>query len=180
MPMVMEKTDWMNVVSGASRAADVWFEMVKPKANRISILAPRGFGGCSFQIVMIPVEDDGKSNGQRQKMSRNALRAKLRQLPQEYGDDWDGYGAKAVSKKSIATASRFAGLLPEAALAGDVCVDTEGEVYFEWRVSASKYCSVTFAEDGCFLCLVKNGRNKTLTTTNVRSEALEYVRGIFN
>ena len=86
----------------------------------------------------------------------------------------------AVSKKSIATASRFAGLLPEAALAGDVCVDTEGEVYFEWRVSASKYCSVTFAEDGCFLCLVKNGRNKTLTTTNVRSEALEYVRGIFS
>lgn len=179
MPMVMEKADWMNVISGASRASDIWFEMAKPKANRISFLVPRGFGGHSFQIVMIPVEEEEKSSGRGQKMSENALRAKLRLLPQEYGEDWDGYGAKAVSRKSIAAASRFAGLVPEDALAGDVCVDTEGEVYFEWRTAPSKYCSITFAEDGCFLCLVKNGRNKTLATTNVRSEALGYVKGMF-
>ena len=173
MPMVMEKSEWLKSVVGSKRFDRAWFETVKPRSNRISLGVPREFKSYSFQVVMIPVAES--STDERGKPVINELKNKIRSLPNEYVEDWDGYGAKAVSRISMSKASRFADLIPTTARSAEVCVDPEGEVYFEWRPSVTKYCSVTFAEDGSYLCLVKNGKNKILSTTNVRAKALEYV-----
>ena len=61
------------------------------------------------------------------------------------------------------------------ALLPDVCVDTDGEIYLEWKPRRGRYCSVTMSGDGRYHCLVKDGVRKTLCTTNAVEEALEHV-----
>lgn len=57
-------------------------------------------------------------------------------------DNWDGYGASAVSQEALAFAKRIAHFLV-AFPAPEVSIDPDGEVAFDWR--ANPRCSMSLS-----------------------------------
>lgn len=179
MPAVMERRDWVDTMARVHCASHVWLETVRPKRNRITFSVPLSQKDASFRVVLIPLSDSQDQGSGNDTLALDLLKSKIRALAADYAsDDWDGYGAKALNPKSKSAALRFAGLLPQMALEAEVCVDTDGEVYLEWRPRRGRYCSITISGDGRYHCLVKDGVRKTLSTTNVVGEALAYVARI--
>ena len=176
MPAIMERNEWVDTMAHASCAGRVWLETVRPKRNRITFSAPISHKDSAFRIVLIPLTDSEGRGFVSDSIEMDVLKSKIRALTAEYAaDDWDGYGAKALDPKSRSAALRFVGKLPQSALSPDVCVDTDGEIYLEWKPRRGCYCSVTLSGDGRYHCLVKDGVRKTLCTTNVADEALAHV-----
>lgn len=69
----------------------------------------------------------------------------LREVSEECSlDDWDGYGAKAVSDIAIARAERFLRLLPNKVDMPEVSVGADGNVTFEWIPSSIKTLVLSF------------------------------------
>ena len=58
-------------------------------------------------------------------------------------DDWDGYGAKAVSIHAFAAAKRFLESLPTGFPVPSISADPEGCVTFEWRKSPRRVLLVS-------------------------------------
>ena len=58
-------------------------------------------------------------------------------------DDWDGYGAKAVSIHAFAAARRFLESLPAGFPIPSISADPEGCVTFEWRKSPRRVLLVS-------------------------------------
>ena len=173
MPMVMENTDWLQAVSGASRADRVWFEIAKPKANRISFDVPRAFGSYSFQIVMIPVAENAAKAATSE--SSSALMKKLRLIPKKYATpDWDGYGAKPVNLKCHKSAMVFARKLPSELMDAEVGVTADGDVDFEWYRGKSKRCIFVFSSEGKVHCVASGGKSK-LSATFVSPEPQDLI-----
>ena len=176
MPAVMERNEWVDTMAHASCASRVWLETVRSKRNRISFSAPISHKNSAFRIVVIPLTDVKEPGLVSDSLEMDVLKSKIRALTAEYAaDDWDGYGAKALDPKSRSAALRFVGRLPQSAFSPDVCVDTDGEIYFEWKPRRGRYCSVTLSGDGRYHCLVKDGVRKTLCTTNAVDEALAHI-----
>jgi hypothetical protein len=48
-------------------------------------------------------------------------------------DDWDGYGAKPITRETVVTARRFRRLLPRYAGTPDIAPGADGTIGFEWR-----------------------------------------------
>ena len=63
-------------------------------------------------------------------------------------DNWDGYGAKAVTAEAYEEATRFIVLLPTLTLIPEIAVDPDGEIVFEWRNGHNAF-SVSVGVSGC-------------------------------
>ena len=134
MPAVMERKELVDTMAHASCASRVWLETVRPKRNRITFSAPILHNDSAFRVVLIPLTDAEGQGFVSDSLEKDALKSKIRALTAEYAaDDWDGYGAKALDPKSRSAALRFVCRLPQSALSADVCVDTVGEIYLEWK-----------------------------------------------
>jgi hypothetical protein len=55
-----------------------------------------------------------------------------------HAPDWDGYGAKAVSRDAYCAAERFIRSLPAGVETPQISADTDGCVTFEWRKSSRR------------------------------------------
>jgi hypothetical protein len=62
-------------------------------------------------------------------------------------DDWDGYGAKAVTEGDLATALRFLDALPSTIPPPEVSVDPDGEFAFDWY-NGSNVLSISVGQLG--------------------------------
>ena len=63
-------------------------------------------------------------------------------------DNWDGYGAQAVTEEGYAEAKRFCSMLPQSTPIPDVTADPDGEIAFEWREGNDSVFSVSVSPDG--------------------------------
>jgi hypothetical protein len=59
--------------------------------------------------------------------------------------NWDGYGARPVSFETVCRAEQFLKLLPSSLAVPDVSAHPDGDVVFEWRVSAGKVLCVSLS-----------------------------------
>jgi len=74
-------------------------------------------------------------------------------------DNWDGFGAKAVTAKVYEEATRFIVLLPTLALVPEIAADPDGEIAFEWRNGCDTF-SVSVGANGCLTYAGIFGTNK--------------------
>lgn len=96
--------------------------------------------------------------------------------------DWDGNGALPMKAEAYAAGKDFASRLPRDLLWGDIDVDADGDVCFEWFKAKDRQCSLTFTGDGRVFSLIKNGDSKmTATFVSLSNlKLIELVRGVFN
>ncbi len=62
-------------------------------------------------------------------------------------DNWDGYGAKAVTYEAVAAAFSFLFMLPIPMATPELSVDPDGRVVFEWYRKPFRVFSVAVEED---------------------------------
>jgi hypothetical protein len=62
-------------------------------------------------------------------------------------DNWDGYGAKALSEEVFAEARCFIENLPLTAPPPELSIDPDGEIVFEWYAAPRKVFSVSVGVD---------------------------------
>lgn len=63
----------------------------------------------------------------------------LRELVEDcFEDDWDGYGASAVSAASVANAESFIRALPDRIKMPDLSIDPDGDISFDWIPDRTK------------------------------------------
>ena len=73
----------------------------------------------------------------------------LEEAYQEHSaENWDGYGAKAISPASYALASRLLETLPLSTPAPQVNVEPDGEIALEWYLGPRKVFSVSVGGHG--------------------------------
>jgi hypothetical protein len=76
-------------------------------------------------------------------------------------DNWDGYGAKAISRMTYANAARLLLTLPTTLPAPEVAVEPDGEVAFEWFKEPRRVLSVSIGPDNEISYAGLFGRSKT-------------------
>lgn len=74
-------------------------------------------------------------------------------------DDWDGYGSRAVSLRSVRQALRFLKHIPSGLPAPHVSIDPDGEVSFEWRPAPHRAFSISIGENGSLTYAALFGKN---------------------
>jgi len=62
--------------------------------------------------------------------------------------NWDGYGAKAVSRAALGEAARFIGALPLGVRAPSVGIEPDGHVTLEWYRSRQYLLSISVGQEG--------------------------------
>lgn len=62
-------------------------------------------------------------------------------------DNWDGYGAKAITQEALAAALSFALMLPTAIPPPVLSMDPDGRVVFEWYRRPRRVFSVAIEKD---------------------------------
>lgn len=62
-------------------------------------------------------------------------------------DDWDGYGARAISMQACANASKFLCIIPPEMPQPAIGVEPDGQVSFEWYKDPRHVISVSVSED---------------------------------
>ena len=62
-------------------------------------------------------------------------------------DNWDGYGAKAVSDENYCQAKKFLGLIAKTLPAPGVSVDPDGDLAFEWYIEPHKNFTVSVGRE---------------------------------
>ena len=75
MPTVMEKSDWMKTVANASRAENIWYEMVSGSDSDVaSIILPKVDGvRRSFQVILVPVTKGERAATRPRKTSARGM-----------------------------------------------------------------------------------------------------------
>jgi len=63
-------------------------------------------------------------------------------------DDWDHAGSRRSEPSTLDYADQFLQLLPSNVLLPEVCVDTDGEVLFEWDYGPRQILTVSVGRDG--------------------------------
>jgi hypothetical protein len=75
--------------------------------------------------------------------------AELDQLVEECSTgNWDGYGARPVSRDSSKATARFLNMLPLGTPRPSVGADPDGEITLEWHAAPRRTLSVSIASDG--------------------------------
>ena len=75
------------------------------------------------------------------------LRSRLSQCQKDArADNWDGYGATAVSDLTLRNALEFLNSLPNSSLPDDVSPEPDGELSFEWYGSPSWVFAVSVGD----------------------------------
>ncbi|QXD13983.1 hypothetical protein GQ464_010985 [Rhodocaloribacter litoris] len=90
-------------------------------------------------------------------------------------ENWDGYGAAAVSLDSYLEARRFLGLLPMTFPMPDVTVEPEGVIAFEWYNGPKRVFAVGIGRDGLLTYAGLFGINKTHGTEYFGDEIPETI-----
>lgn len=81
-----------------------------------------------------------RSNGSQ----HQDLQEELRELYEQCrGENWDGYGARAVSDRSYREALRFCELLPACLPTPEVGADPDGDIALEWNTDATHVFSIS-------------------------------------
>ena len=94
-------------------------------------------------------------------MNRETLRALKHTIAEFSEDDWDGYGAKSVDRKSCEESLRFLDMLPGTIPAPEVAVEPDGMVAFEWYEEPRWVFSVSFETNGELVYAGLFGNRKT-------------------
>lgn len=96
------------------------------------------------------VYENSKRFAQQQELSQSLFGAKaqllsnLQELAAECAeDDWDGYGAEAVSESVVIRAEAFIRALPENIPSPELSAEPDGEVSFDWLPSRTKTFSLS-------------------------------------
>jgi len=106
---------------------------------------------------------------------RKALGELAKAVQECSADDWDGYGARAISGTSCDNAVRFSRMLPADVPLPEVDVDPDGEVTFEWYVGPRQVFSVTIGSNDELVYAGLFGSNKTHGTEHLGDELPETV-----
>lgn len=89
----------------------------------------------------------------------------IAEIRAEYSvDNWDGYGAKAVSIGTLERAREFLLMLPFAIQLPDIFPEVTGEIAFEWRTRRPSTLVVSVADTGR---VIFAGRFGNATTNGV-------------
>jgi hypothetical protein len=75
-------------------------------------------------------------------------------------EDWDGYGASAISDAAIADAIGFLRLLPPVQSSPKVSALGSGEVVLYWRLTGERLADIEFDGSGGFTVFVGNPRGE--------------------
>ncbi len=99
-------------------------------------------------------------------------------------DDWDGYGARKVDRKSYEHSLRFLDMLPDTIPAPEVAVEPDGMVAFEWHEEPRWVFSVSFETNGELVYAGLFGNSKTHGTENfgqaIPQSILDCIRRVYS
>ena len=102
---------------------------------------------------------------QLQRQSHNETRRALWNAIKECGEDnWDGYGAKRIDRKSFKESLRFLDILPGTIPVPEVAIEPDGMVAFEWYRQPRQVFSVSFETNGELVYAGLFGNSKTHDT----------------
>ena len=110
------------------------------------------------------VRDDMSKTETLGRNYRETYRGLIHNINECSSQNWDGYGAKAVSLNSIYFAVQFLKSLPTTYPSPDVSVDPDGEIAFEWYKKPRYVLSVSIGKHGEFSYAGLFGRKKTYGT----------------
>lgn len=100
-----------------------------------------------FKPSLATAFDTRSQTTTREEANREALEA-LNEVYQEcLEDNWDGYGASAVSEKTYLESQRFLQLLPGIFPRPEITVDPDGEIAFDWDKGSREKLSVSVSSD---------------------------------
>lgn len=85
-------------------------------------------------------------------------------------DNWDGYGAKAVSASSYVTAQRFINMIPTTIPVPEIDVEANGNFIFEWYGGRRKVFDVVAERGDKLIFAVLDGDEKFSGTVVLRDE----------
>ena len=111
------------------------------------------------------------------------LRNQLSQCQKDaQADNWDGYGATAVSDLTLRNALEFLHSLPNSSLPDDVSPEPDGELSFEWYRSPSWVFAVSVGEQRYLSFAGLFGDNKATGverfTDSVPKEVMRNIRRV--
>lgn len=100
-------------------------------------------------------------------------------------NNWDGYGAQAISEGSIREANRFIEALPKINFPfPSITVDPDGEITFEWINKTRKIFSVSIGHDGTLTYAGIFGTSKTHGTEDfedaIPKTILDNIKRVFS
>lgn len=115
-----------------------------------SLNAPRLSSGVSLEADRWEAQE----NNIRENLSRatsgygQETEQELFKLFEEHSDDnWDGYGAKHITRENLVAARNFWQMLPTTIERPELGVDPDGGVVFEWYRRPRRVFSVTVEKD---------------------------------
>ncbi|MCC5839419.1 MAG: hypothetical protein JJT96_04770 [Opitutales bacterium] len=89
------------------------------------------------------------------------LISELRDMATECADDdWDGYGAQAVSEAARLRAEAFIRALPEGMAAPEIAPEADGQISFDWLPSRTKTFSLSIDAGNRLACAWIDGANR--------------------
>ncbi len=89
-----------------------------------------------------------------------AHRALHEMLEESSMDNWDGYGARAVTERTFRKAVDFLRSLPSTVPSPEVSADPDGEIAFEWHPGPDRAFSVSVGEGDSITFAAFSGRRK--------------------
>ncbi len=80
-------------------------------------------------------------------LDRNTAIKELVSIGTDYGEPgWDGYGANAISRRTVARAIAFLLTIPSSVPGPDIVPEPTGTIAFEWQTAGSSVFSVSVME----------------------------------
>jgi hypothetical protein len=92
---------------------------------------------------------------------RNAYIALQEAFAEGSVENWDSYGAKAVTQQTYEQARKFLESLPPTVPMPEISLEPDGEVAFDWFREPSRVFSVSIGEKGELTYAGVFGKNKT-------------------
>ncbi len=92
---------------------------------------------------------------------RNVYLALQETYEEGLAENWDAYGAKAISPRVYSQAVKFLALLPPVVPMPDISLDPDGEIAFDWLREPRRGFSISVGEKGELSYAGIFGRNRT-------------------
>jgi hypothetical protein len=143
---IAESQDDSNVAAAFAHLAGFWARNVSEQIYQEHTARFR-----SFKPWVVTFDQDGRANVIRE---LDLLGIEARH------DNWDGYGAGAITWAALTVAKRFLEALPAHFPDPDISADPDGEVAFEWYLKPKYVLSVSVGQDGSLNYAASFGRNK--------------------
>lgn len=112
------------------------------------------------------------------------LRSIIEACRESSKDDWDGYGAKAISWKTCMNAAKFLQMLPSNFPSPEIDVEPNGGFLLEWHNNIKRIFSAIVESDNRITYAGLFGENKTYGTERFENELpkpiLENLQRVFS